>query len=144
MSNLIGAIFSAAGFGVAAGFAGAAAFTAEAGGGTAFGAGDAAAFGRCVLATASLAITGLDTVLFGFTVTFDVAMGFAFVGGCTAFLGAATFGAAFLEMALPGRFAALLGFFEGIWELRLLTKERAIIPTQAGLYRPRIQHIFLF
>jgi hypothetical protein len=91
-----------------------------------------------------LAITGLDAVLLGFTVTFDVAMGFAFVGGRAAFLDPATFGAAFLEMALPGRFAALLGFFEGIWELRLLTKERAIIPTQAGLYRSRTQHIFLF
>ena len=32
---------------------------------------------------------GLTAVLFGFTVTFDVAMGFAFVGGRAAFLGAA-------------------------------------------------------
>jgi hypothetical protein len=32
---------------------------------------------------------GLGTGLFGFTVTFDVAMGFAFVGGRAAFLGAA-------------------------------------------------------
>jgi hypothetical protein len=32
---------------------------------------------------------GLGTDLFGFTVTFDVAMGFAFAGGRAAFLGAA-------------------------------------------------------
>jgi hypothetical protein len=50
-----------------------------------------------------------------FTFTFDVAMCVALAGGFTAFLVlAATFGVAFLVVALPGRLAALLGFFEGI------------------------------
>jgi hypothetical protein len=50
-----------------------------------------------------------------FTITFDVAMGVGLVGGLAVFLvGAATFGVAFLLIALPGRLAALLGFFEGI------------------------------
>ncbi|HEX3396931.1 MAG TPA: hypothetical protein VHS76_09525 [Steroidobacteraceae bacterium] len=38
---------------------------------------------------AGFAITGLGAGLLGFTVTFDVAIGFAFVGGRAAFLGAA-------------------------------------------------------
>ncbi|HTC38229.1 MAG TPA: hypothetical protein VK693_04720 [Steroidobacteraceae bacterium] len=38
---------------------------------------------------AGFALTGLGAGLFGFTVTFDVAIGFAFVGGRAAFLGAA-------------------------------------------------------
>jgi hypothetical protein len=67
--------------------------------------------------------------LLGFTVTFDVAMGFAFAGGRATFLGAAALEVAFLDVALPGRLAALFGFFEGIGVFRLLTKERAIIPT---------------
>jgi hypothetical protein len=56
--------------------------------------------------------------LVGFTVTFDVAMGFAFIGGRAAFLGAAALRAAFLGVALPGRLAALFGFFEGILVFR--------------------------
>jgi hypothetical protein len=52
--------------------------------------------------------------LVGFTVTFGVAMGLAFVGGRAAFLGAAALCVAFLGVALPGRFAALFDFFEGI------------------------------
>jgi hypothetical protein len=44
-------------------------------------------------------------------------------------LGAAALEVAFLDVALPGRLAALFGFFEGIGVFRLLTKERAIIPT---------------
>jgi len=70
---------------------------------------------------------GMD--LLGFTVTFDVAMGFAFAGGRATFFAAAALEVAFLGVALPGRLAALFGFFEGIWVFRLLTKERAIIPT---------------
>jgi hypothetical protein len=38
---------------------------------------------------AGFALTGFCAGLVGFTVTFDVAMGFAFVGGRAAFLGAA-------------------------------------------------------
>lgn len=73
-----------------------------------------AGFARGVCVVAGFALTGLDVGLVVFTVTFNVAMGLAFVGGLAAFLGAAAFGVAFLGVALPGRFAALLGFFEGI------------------------------
>jgi len=48
-----------------------------------------AGFARDALAIAGFALTVLDTGFVGFTVTFDVAMGFAFVGGRAAFLGAA-------------------------------------------------------
>jgi hypothetical protein len=41
-------------------------------------------------------------------------MGMGLAGGFAAFFGAATFGVAFLIVALPGRLAALFGFFEGI------------------------------
>jgi hypothetical protein len=62
-----------------------------------------------------LAITGFDMGLLGFTITFDVTGDdLAFAGGFTTFFGAATLGVAFLGVALPGRLAALLGFFEGI------------------------------
>jgi hypothetical protein len=78
----MGAIFSAAAFGVgagtglsAAGFAGAA-FA----GGT---------FAGGAFAIAGFAFTILGAGLVGFTVTFDVAMGFAFVGGRAAFFGTA-------------------------------------------------------
>jgi hypothetical protein len=67
----MGAIFSAMTFG--------------AGAGTGL---SAAGFGGAFV-IAGFAITGLGTGLFGFTVTFDVAIGFAFVGGRAAFLGAA-------------------------------------------------------
>src|SRR6202035_3739155 len=85
-------------------------------------------------AIAGLAVTGLamglGAGLFGFTVTFDVAgddVGLA--GGRTAFfLGAAALCAAFFGIALPGRLAALFGFFEGICSLRSLRKS-------ARLYR---------
>ncbi|MGA2778960.1 MAG: hypothetical protein ABSF94_15495 [Steroidobacteraceae bacterium] len=40
--------------------------------------------------------------------------GLGFVEGRDAFLGAADFGAAFFGIALPGFFADLFGFFEGI------------------------------
>jgi hypothetical protein len=64
---------------------------------------------------ADFAITGLGAGLLGFTVTFDVAgVGLAFAGGRATFLGAAILWVAFLGVALPGRLAALLGFFEGI------------------------------
>jgi hypothetical protein len=98
---------------------------AGAGVGTGF---SAAGLARAGFVSAGFALTVLDAVLVGFTVTFDVANGFAFVGGRAAFLGAAAL-VAFLGVALPGRLAALLGFFEGILVFRLLTKERAIIPT---------------
>ncbi|MGO9930687.1 MAG: hypothetical protein ACLPV8_02585, partial [Steroidobacteraceae bacterium] len=58
---------------------------------------------------------GLGIGLLGFTVTFDVAMGFAFAGGRAAFFGAAALRVAVFGAALPGRLAALFGFFEGIW-----------------------------
>jgi hypothetical protein len=61
-----------------------------------------------------LAAAGLELGLVCFTFTFDVAMGMSLAGGLTALWGAATFGVAFLIVALPGRLAALLGFFEGI------------------------------
>jgi hypothetical protein len=48
----------------------------------------AAGFGGAFV-IAGFAATSLGTGLFGFTVTFDVAIGFAFVGGRAAFLGAA-------------------------------------------------------
>jgi hypothetical protein len=63
---------------------------------------------------AGFATVGLELGLGCFTFTFDVAMGVGLAGGFTAFLGAATFGVAFFVIALPGRLAALLGFFEGI------------------------------
>jgi hypothetical protein len=44
---------------------------------------------RAGFAGAGFALTGLGADLVGFTVTFDVAIGFAFVGGRAAFLGAA-------------------------------------------------------
>ena len=54
-----------------------------------------AGFARCVWVIAGFALTGLDVGLdmglVGFTVTFDVAMGLAFVGGFADFLGAAAF-----------------------------------------------------
>jgi hypothetical protein len=66
------------------------------------------------LACAGAAAAGFELGLVCFTFTFDVAMGTGLAGGFAAFLGAATFGVAFLIVALPGRLAALLGFFEGI------------------------------
>ncbi|HWW30803.1 MAG TPA: hypothetical protein VNY80_12355 [Steroidobacteraceae bacterium] len=57
---------------------------------------------------------GLDVSLLGFTVTLNVAVGFAFAGGRAAFLGAAALRVAFFGIGLPGRLAALFGFFEGI------------------------------
>jgi hypothetical protein len=117
-SNLIGAILSAGGASLS-GFGSRAAFTAAgfaaaalAAGGACLGAAGDAAAGNG-LAAAGLAATGLELGLDGFTFTFDVAMGMGLAGGFTAFLGA-TFGVAFLIVALPGRLAALLGFFEGI------------------------------
>jgi hypothetical protein len=86
----------------------------------------AATFSGACLATAGFAGTGLaagtglGAGLFGFTVTFDVAGdGLDFAGGRSTFLaaaalGVAALGVAFLGVALPGRLAALLGFFEGI------------------------------
>jgi hypothetical protein len=49
----------------------------------------AAGFTCGAFVIAGFAVTGLGAGLFGFTVTFDVAIGFAFVGGRAAFLGAA-------------------------------------------------------
>jgi hypothetical protein len=63
-------------------------------------------------------------------------MGVGFCGGRAGFFGAATLGVGFADFAFPGFLATLFGFFEGIYRLRLFTKERAIIPTHAGLYRP--------
>jgi len=54
---------------------------------------ETAGFATAGFATAGFATTGagpgLGASLFGFTFTFDVAIGFAFVGGRAAFLGAA-------------------------------------------------------
>jgi hypothetical protein len=103
----MGAIFSAVALGAgvgtglsAAGFAGGAF------------AGGTFACGAFVIA--GFAFTVLGAGLVGFTVTFDVAMGFAFVAGRAGFFAAAALCAAFLGVALPGRLAALFGFFEGI------------------------------
>jgi hypothetical protein len=71
-SNLMGAIFSAV--------------TLGAGVGTGL---SAAGFACGALVIAGFALTDLTAGLLGFTVTFDVAIGFAFVGGRAAFLGAA-------------------------------------------------------
>jgi hypothetical protein len=124
-SNLIGVTGSAATRGAAAS-------------GAALGRGGFAATGLTAAATLGLGFVD-------FTGTFVVAMGMGLAGGLTTFfLGAATFGVAFLGVAFPGRLAALLGFFEGILDFRLLTKERAIIPTQTALYRSKRQHISPF
>ncbi|HEY2144619.1 MAG TPA: hypothetical protein VGH12_01020 [Steroidobacteraceae bacterium] len=80
-SNLIWAIFSALALGTAGAAAG---LGASAGFGTAIGLGGAI-FAR----DAGFAAAGLDAGLVGFTVTFDVAMGLAFVGGRAALFGAA-------------------------------------------------------
>jgi hypothetical protein len=79
-SNLIGAIFSP--LALAFGATGVGTGLSAAG----FG---AAGFACGVLVIATFALTGFIAGLVGFTVTFDVAMGFAFVGGRAAFLGAA-------------------------------------------------------
>jgi hypothetical protein len=78
-SNLMGAILSAFGAAcTAAGFGASADFGATMG------------FGGAIFARAAgFTAAGLDTVLVGFTVTFDVAMGLAFVGGRAAFPAAA-------------------------------------------------------
>jgi len=74
----------------------------------------AAGFARGVLTGAGFMATGLGDLL-SFTVTFDVAReGAGFAGGRAAFFGAGALWAAFFGVALPGRLAALLGFFEGI------------------------------
>jgi PPE-repeat protein len=102
----------------------------------------ATGFAAAGFVAAGFAAATLGLGLLDFTVTFGVAMGMGLAGGlATFFLGAAALVAAFLGVAFPGRFAALLGFFEGIVVFRLLTKERAIIPTQSALYRPKGQHI---
>ncbi|MGO9039096.1 MAG: hypothetical protein ACLQKH_14025 [Steroidobacteraceae bacterium] len=108
MSNLIGAILSAPDF-------------ASPGTGTAAGAGFLLITGFAGtelgwLLPAGLAWSlGLGIGLLGFTVTFDVAMGFAFAGGRAAFFGAAALRVAVFGAALPGRRAALFGFFGGLW-----------------------------
>jgi hypothetical protein len=71
-SNFTGAILSAVAFG--------------AGVGTGL---SAAGFACGAFVIAGFALTGLAAGLLGFTVTFDVAIGFAFVGGRAAFFGAA-------------------------------------------------------
>jgi hypothetical protein len=102
VSNLIGATFSLLALG-ASPFALTASGFARAG------------FTAAALTAAGFAITGLGAGLLSFTVTFDVGGdGLAFEGGRATFLGAAVLWAAFLGVALPGRLAALLGFFEGI------------------------------
>jgi hypothetical protein len=80
----VGAAFSAALL-ARTGFAGAA-FALTGFAGAAF---SAALLAPTGFAGAAFALTGLGADLVGFTVTFDVAMGFAFVGGRTALLGAA-------------------------------------------------------
>jgi hypothetical protein len=63
---------------------------AGAGAGTGVGTGfSAAGLARAGFVSAGFALTVLGADLVGFTVTFDVAIGFAFVGGRAAFLGAA-------------------------------------------------------
>jgi hypothetical protein len=54
-----------------------------------FARGDFVAAGFAVTGFSAVLSAGFGADLFGFTVTFDVAMGFAFAGGRAAFLGAA-------------------------------------------------------
>jgi hypothetical protein len=63
-------------------------------------------------------------------------MGGCFGCGRAAFFGAAATGLTFPGVAFPGFFPDFFGFFVGIYRFRLFTKERAIIPTPTGLYRP--------
>jgi hypothetical protein len=72
-----------------------------------------AGFGRD-LAAAVLTGAALGTGFWGFTVTFDVAMGVGLAGGRAAFFAADTFNLTFPGFAFPGFLAALFGFFEGI------------------------------
>jgi len=97
---------------------------------------------RVALAAAGFAAVAFEGALVGFTGTFDVTV----MGGCLGCDFAAFFGTAeprlpFAGVAFPGFFAAFFGFFVGIYRFRLFTKERAIIPTPSGLYRPSAQHI---
>jgi hypothetical protein len=74
-----------------------------------------AGFGLGAFVTATFAGDGLELALGDFTGTFVVAICKGLAGGLSAFfLGAATFGVVFLDVAFTGRFAAFLGFFEGI------------------------------
>jgi hypothetical protein len=88
----------------------------------------AAGFAPAGFAGAGFAAAGFGIGLFGFTVTFDVAMGVCLSSGRAAFFGAAALWPAFPGVALPGFLAALVGFFEGIYRLRLFMKS-------ARLYR---------
>jgi hypothetical protein len=107
-------------------------------------------FARAEAAAADLAAVGLAA---GFTASADFAAGLcdftdgldvpavarAFAEGRSA-LAEAILRVAFFGLAFAGVLAVLFGFFEGICSFRLLTKERAIIPTQGRLYRPSRQH----
>jgi len=99
-----------------------------------------AGFARTDLA-AAVTETALGMGLLGFTGTFDVAMGVGLAGGRAPFFGAVAFDFTFPGVAFPGFLAALFGFFEGIYRLRLFMKERAIIPTPEDVYRLSMQHI---
>jgi hypothetical protein len=128
VSNLIGAGFSLATLAAGAFMAGAfMAGTLMAGALTAAGTGFAAASAGLAAASAGLAaaaaglagagfgVSALGVGLLGFTVTLDVEdVGVDLAGGRAAFLSKAGFGVAFLDVAFPGRLAALFGFFEGI------------------------------
>ncbi|MGC1387343.1 MAG: hypothetical protein WA807_04980 [Steroidobacteraceae bacterium] len=125
MAGLTGLTLRAAGFGSALACGGgdfARAEPAAAGFGDA---GFAAALGTDLAA-------GLGAGLCDFSDALDVA---------DAALAETTLRVAFFGLTLPGFLAALIGFFEGICCFRLLSRERAIIPTQSRLYRPSRQHL---
>jgi hypothetical protein len=66
----------------------------------------------------------------------DVALaGVCLSGGRAAFFGVAVFGVDLRGTAFAGALAVLFGFLEGIYGLRLLMKERGIIPAPGDLYR---------
>ncbi|MGO9036503.1 MAG: hypothetical protein ACLPQI_13260 [Steroidobacteraceae bacterium] len=84
---------------------------------------------------------GLGAGLWGFSDALDVADAALAIAEGRAALAETTLRVAFFGLTFPGFLAALIGFFEGICCFRLLSRERAIIPTQSRLYRPSRQHL---
>jgi len=93
------------------------------------------------LAAGLTASADLAAGLCDFTDPLDVADVALALAEDRAALAEATLRVAFFGPAFPGFLAVLIGFFEGICSFRLLSRERAIIPTQCRLYRPSRQHL---
>ena len=102
---------------------------------------EAAAAGFAGAGLAAALSTDLAAGLCDFGDALDVADVALALAGDRAALAEAALRVAFFGLAGPGFFAALIGFFEGICSFRLLSRERAIIPTQCRLYRPSRQHL---